>query len=159
MDKFSGYFTFYWDAKTGKIWLEIDKLNTEFLYVNSLPAGLGSNDVGLDRNQIGRSRVVKFQRFGPKVFLIQQNYSFRALSTDPDERKAVEDAFATSVIWGFQIKAEENNRVLIDASSFILRDAYNASSTLRRRNQGDYRLDETRDEILCVFAGDQEFPS
>jgi hypothetical protein len=147
MDKFSGYFTFYWEAKTGKIWLEIDKLDTEFLYVNSLPAGLGSNDVGLDRNQIGRSKVVKFQRFGPKVFLIQQNYSFRALSTDPDERKAVEDAFAKSVIWGFQVKAEENNRVLIDASSFILRDAYNASGTLRRRNQGDYRLDETRSSV------------
>ncbi len=147
MDKFSGHFTFYWDAKTGKIWLEIDKLGTEFLYVNSLPAGLGSNDVGLDRNQIGRSRVVKFQRFGPKVFLVQHNYSFRALSTDPDERKAVEDAFAKSVIWGFQVKAEEENRVLVDASSFILRDAYNAINTLRRRNQGDYRLDETRSSV------------
>ena len=72
MEKFPGYLTFYWEAKTGKIWLEIDKLGTEFLYVNSLPAGLGSNDVGLDRNQLGESRVVKFQRIGPKVLLIQQ---------------------------------------------------------------------------------------
>ncbi len=147
MDKFPGYFTFYWDAKTGKVWLEIDKLDTEFLYVNSLPAGLGSNDVGLDRNQIGRSRVVQFQRFGPKVLLVQQNYSFRALSPDPDERKAVEDGFAKSVLWGFQVIAEEGNRVLIDASSFILRDAYGATNTLRRRNQGDYRLDETRSSV------------
>jgi len=147
MEKFPGYFTYYWDTNTGKIWLEIDKLDTEFLYVNSLPAGLGSNDVGLDRNQIGRSRVVKFQRIGPKVLLVQQNYSFRALSDNPDERKAVEDAFAKSVIWGFQVKAEEENRVLVDASSFILRDAYGAIGTLRRRNQGDYRLDETRSSV------------
>ena len=147
MERFPGYFTYYWDAKTGKIWLEIDKLDTEFLYVNSLPAGLGSNDVGLDRNQMGGSRVVKFQRIGPKVLLIQQNYSFRALSDNPDERKAVEDAFAKSVIWGFQVKAEEENRVLVDASSFILRDAYGAISSLRRRNQGDYRLDETRSSV------------
>ncbi len=147
MEKFPGYLTFYWEAKTGKIWLEIDKLDTEFLYVNSLPAGLGSNDVGLDRNQMGRSRVVKFQRIGPKVLLVQQNYSFRALSDNPDERKAVEDAFAKSVIWGFQVKAEEENRVLVDASSFILRDAYGAISSLRRRNQGDYRLDETRSSV------------
>jgi hypothetical protein len=147
MEKFPGYLTFYWDAKTGKIWLEIDKLDTEFLYANSLPAGLGSNDVGLDRNQLGESRVVKFQRIGPKVLLIQQNYSFRALSDNPDERKAVEDAFAKSVIWGFQVKAEEENRVLVDASSFILRDAYGAIDTLRRRNQGDYRLDEARSSV------------
>jgi hypothetical protein len=59
----------------------------------------------------------------------------------------VEDAFAKSVIWGFQVKAEESNRVLIDASSFILRDAYNASGTMRRRNQGDYRLDESRSSV------------
>jgi len=147
MEKFPGYLTFYWDAKTGKIWLEIDKLDTEFLYANSLPAGLGSNDVGLDRNQLGRGSVVKFQRIGPKVLLIQQNYSFRALSDNPDERKAVEDAFAKSVIWGFQVKAEEENRILVDASSFILRDAYGAIDTLRRRNQGDYRLDETRSSV------------
>ncbi len=147
MEKFPGYFTFYWDARTGKLWLEIDKFDLEFLYVNSLPAGLGSNDVGLDRNQLGRSRVVKFQRIGPKVLLVQQNYSFRALSDNPDERKAVEDAFSKSVIWGFQVKTEEKQKVLVDVSSFILRDAYGAISTLRRRNQGEYRLDETRSSV------------
>ena len=71
MKSFSGYFPFYWDAKAGKIWLEIDKFDTEFLYVHSLPAGLGSNDVGLDRNQLGRTRIVKFFRVGPRVLLIQ----------------------------------------------------------------------------------------
>src|SRR5579883_2929560 len=46
-----GYFPLYWDAKAGKMWLEVDKWDSEFLYLESLPAGLGQNDVGLDRGQ------------------------------------------------------------------------------------------------------------
>ena len=107
MKKYSGYFDFYWEEKTGQIWLEIDKTDHEFLYVNSLAAGLGFNDVGLDRNQLGTTRLVKFHRVGPKVLMIQPNTAFRATSDNPDERKAVEDAFATSVIWGFTVEAEE----------------------------------------------------
>ena len=84
--KYSGYFDFYWEEKTGQSWLEIDKTDHEFLYVNSLAAGLGSNDVGLDRNQLGDTRLVKFHRVGPKVLMIQPNYSFRAISDNPDER-------------------------------------------------------------------------
>jgi hypothetical protein len=145
MKKFPGYFTFYWDARAGKIWLEIARFDSEFLYVSSLPAGLGSNDVGLDRNQLGGTRIVKFHRVGPKMLLIQPNYSFRALSDNPDERKAVEDAFAKSVIWGFRIEAEEKGRVLVDASSFFLRDAHNAVGRLRR--SGSYRLDPSRSAI------------
>src|SRR5690349_17712562 len=78
MEKVPGYFTYYWDSKAGKIWLEIDRWDTEFLYVNSLPAGVGSNDIGLDRGQLGGQRVVKFTRSGPRVLLIQPNYAFRA---------------------------------------------------------------------------------
>jgi hypothetical protein len=147
MEKFPGYFTLYWDAKAGKIWLEIDKFDTEFLYVSSLKAGLGSNDVGLDRVQLGRTRLVKFQRFGPKVLLTQISYSYRAISDNPDERKAVEDSFAKSVIWSSQIEAEENGRVLVDASPFLLSDTRNIVCTLKQRNQGDYRLDSTRSAI------------
>src|ERR1700761_6183450 len=83
LTKYTGYYTFYWDEKTGHILLEIDKFNQEFLYVNSLPAGVGSNDLGLDRGQIGGSRIVKFVRSGPKVFLVQPNYAYRAVSNNP----------------------------------------------------------------------------
>src|ERR1700745_2405758 len=69
MEKFPGFFTFYWDAKAGKIWLEIDKWNTEFLYVESLPAGIGSNDIGLDRGQLGNRAIVRFDRQGPPLLL------------------------------------------------------------------------------------------
>src|SRR3954452_7368525 len=82
MERFPGYFPFYWDAKAGKIWLEIDKWNSEFLYVESLPAGIGSNDIGLDRGQLGQNHIVRFERIGPKVLLIASNQTYRANSND-----------------------------------------------------------------------------
>ena len=96
MTGYPGYYDFYWDEKEGRIWLEVDKWDEEFLYVNALSAGLGSNDVGLDRNQLGKTRIVYFHRVGPKVLLFQPNYGYRALSGDPDEVKDVDDAFASA---------------------------------------------------------------
>ncbi|GIS56359.1 MAG: hypothetical protein CM1200mP1_02970 [Candidatus Neomarinimicrobiota bacterium] len=89
MDKMTGFFNMYWDGSTGKIWLEISKFDQEFLYVNSLTAGVGSNDVGLDRGQLGNERIVYFHRVGPKILLIQPNYSFRANTSDPNEKQSV----------------------------------------------------------------------
>src|SRR5205809_5029181 len=136
MQKFPGYFPFYWDAKAGKIWLEIDKWNSEFLYVESLPAGIGSNDLGLDRGQLGQSHIVRFERTGPRVLLIASNYGFRANSNDADERRAVKDAFAVSVFWGFEDAAEEGNRALVDATAFYLCDGYGMLGTLQSNQQG-----------------------
>lgn len=94
MQEMPGFFALYWDAKEGKIWLEIDKFDQEFLYATSLPAGLGSMEVQLDRNQPGRTRIAKFQRIGPRVLLVQPNYSFRAMSADPDLKEAVDEESA-----------------------------------------------------------------
>lgn len=144
LEKYPGYFNFYWDATRGKLWLEIDKWETEFLYMNSLPVGVGSNDIGLDRGQIGDARIVKFQRSGPKILLVQPNYAYRAISDNADERRSVQEAFAQSVLWGFEVAAEENGRVLVDASDFCLRDAHDVIGTLKRTNQGGFKLDNTR---------------
>src|SRR5258707_8376010 len=156
MEKFPGYFPFYWDAKAGKVWLEIDKWNSEFLYVESLPAGLGSNDIGLDRGQLGQSHIVRFERTGPKILLIASNYGFRANSDDADERRAVKDAFAESNLWGFEVAAEEGGRALVDATAFYLRDAHQVPNTLQRLQQGSFRLDPTR----CAFylSNTKNFP-
>jgi len=147
MARYSGYFNFYWDDKTGHILLEVDKFNTEFLYVNSLPAGVGSNDLGLDRGQIGGSRIVKFIKSGPKILLIQPNYAYRAVSNNPDERKSVEEAFARSVIWGFKAEAQEGDKVLIDLTPFLLRDAHHIADRLSNSNQGSFNLDESRSAV------------
>src|SRR6476619_5734230 len=144
MQKHDGFFPFYWDAKAGKIWFEINRWNSEFLYVEGLPAGLGSNDIGLDRGQLGDSQIVRFERVGPKVLLIASNYDYRAITNNPDERNAVKDAFAESTLWGFEVAAEEGSRVLVDASSFYLRDVHQVTGTLQRNQQGTFRLDPSR---------------
>lgn len=144
MQKMAGYFPLYWDARSGSIWLEIPRFDTAFLYVTSLPAGLGSNDTGLDRGVSGGGLVVHFERSGPKVLLMQPNYSYRAGTNDIDQRRTVDESFARSVLWGFEAAAEENGRVLVDATSFLLRDATGAADTLSRLKQGDYHLDASR---------------
>ncbi len=154
--KLAGYFNLYWDAKAGKLWLEIDKWNTEFLYQSGLPAGVGSNDIGLDRGQLGATRIVRFERSGPKVLLIEENLNFRAVSNDADEKRAVRDSFAESVIWGFTVAAEENGQVLVDATDFYLRDAHGVTSALRRAKQGAYKLDGSRSAIY--LANTKNFP-
>ncbi len=148
LQKYNGYFPFYWDEAAGKIWLEIGKLGEEILYVNSLSAGIGSNDIGLDRNQLGDSRIVKFERVGPKILLVEPNYRYRAVSDNADERRSVEEAFARSVLWGFKVEAEENSRVLIDFTPFLLRDAHGVINRLKRAKQGSYRVDESRSAIF-----------
>jgi hypothetical protein len=145
--KYSGYFNYYWNDKTGQIFLEVDKFNDEFLYVNSLPAGVGSNDLGLDRGQIGDSRIVKFIRIGNKVLLVQPNYNFRAVSNNADERRSVEEAFAQSVIWGFTAEAQDSSHVLIDLTHFLLRDSHQVARKLGNSNQGNYHADESRSAI------------
>jgi Met-zincin/Domain of unknown function (DUF5117) len=157
MQKFPGYFPFYWDAKAGKIWLEIDKWNSEFLYVESLPAGIGSNDIGLDRGQLGQSYIVRFERIGPSVLLIAENNGFRATTENADERRAVKDAFAESTLWGFAVAAEEGNHALIDASGFYLRDVHGVPGTLQRLQQGTFRLDPTRSAFY--LPNTKNFPS
>ena len=140
--KLDGYVPLYWDEKTATIWMEIAKFDTEMLWSTALSAGLGSNDIGLDRGQAGQGRVVKFQRIGPRVMMVQPNYTFRANSPNPDERRAVEDAFAKSILWGFAVGAESDGRVLVDATDFFLRDVYNAAPRL-----GNYRVDRNRSAI------------
>lgn len=148
MKKYPGYYNYYWDEKEGKIWLEIDNDEKEFIYFNGLQAGVGSNDIGLDRGRLGRdTKIVKFHRVGPKVLLTQMNYGFVAISENPQERKAVEDAFAKSVLWGFEIGAETGEKYLIDLTAFLLSDEYNIVQTLNDRKQGKYKIDPSRSAI------------
>ena len=163
MKKFEGYFDFYYDEDEGKIYLEVDKVDSEFLYVSALAAGVGSNDIGLDRGQLGQEKVVKFQKHGNKLLLVQPNYGYRAVSQNVDEVKSVAEAFASSVIGGFKIVAKENSNYLIDLTNFLLRDSHNVSGTLNRTNQGSYSIDEARSAIYMDatfnFPENSEFES
>ena len=147
LKKSEGFFNFYWDENTGKIWLEVDTFDTEILYTVSLPAGLGSNDIGLDRGLSGGGRIVKFSKTGRKILMIQPNYEYRAVTKDAAEKRAVEQSFAQSTLWGFTVEAESNNHYLVDATDFLLRDAMQAANRIKSSQQGNYVLDKTRSAI------------
>ena len=147
MQKLDGYIPLFWQASSGKLFMEIGRFNQELLYQISLPAGLGSNPVGLDRGQLGDSQIAYFERIGQKVLLTAPNYRYRALTTDGAEKRAVADSFARSVLWGFKVEAEEDARVLVDATAFILRDAHGVTDRLRAAKQGRYKLDESRSAL------------
>jgi hypothetical protein len=144
LEKMEGFYTIYWDETAGKVWLEIDRFNEDFLYQVSLAAGLGSNDIGLDRNQLGGTYIVRFERRGPKVFMVVPNLDYVAVSKNVAEQQSVRDAFASGVMYGFTVAAQTDSKVLVDATSFVVRDAHGAANTLRGSNQGTYRVDDSR---------------
>jgi len=147
MERKDGFFPLDWDAKTGKLYLEIPRLDEDFLLLDQLPYGLGSNDVGLDRGQLGRERVAHFSRVGGKVLLIEPNMRYRSSAAAAEERLAVKQSFAESVLWGFPIEAEEPGRVLVDATAFFLRDAHGVGERLQGAGQGIYKLDLSRSAL------------
>jgi len=142
--KFKGFFNFQYDVKTDKIYLEVDELNKEFLYVYSLSSGIGSNDIGLDRGQLGNEQVVYFKRAGGKLLLVQPNMKFRALTDNALEKKSVEQAFAKSILFGFKIEQESKGKYIIDITDFLMQDAHGVSARLKRAKEGTYKLDKTK---------------
>lgn len=172
MEKQEGFFTFYYDASIGRMFLEVQQIGKEFLYVNSLAAGIGSNDIGLDRGQLWGERVVRFEKHGNKLLLIQPNLDYRAVSDNQDEVRSVAEAFATSVLGGFEVKVSDGDRHLIDITDFLLRDSHYISGTLRNLSQGNFSLDKSRSalymdgtfnfpkntefESLLTFSGDAQ---
>ncbi len=156
LKKKPGFITFYIDEGNNKIYLELTKLDTEILYQTSLPAGLGSNDIGLDRGLTGETRIVKFTRAGNKILLVQPNYSYRAVTTDKAEKRTVEESFAQSVLWGFPVEATTDSSVLIDATPFLLRDAMGAANRIRNMKQGSYNFDLSRSALYLPYT--KNFP-
>ncbi|MGH9313115.1 MAG: zinc-dependent metalloprotease, partial [Vicinamibacterales bacterium] len=149
MTRIDGYFPLYWEESAGRLWLEIPRFNTEVLYSTGLGAGLGSNDIGLDRGQLAGSRIVVFERVGPKVLMVQPNYRYRATSDNPAEVRAVRDAFARSVVWGFPVAAVSGSRVLVDLTDFLVRDSHDMAPRLR---PGSYRFEASRSSIYLPMT-------
>lgn len=145
----NGFIPLKVDDDKGSLMLAIPKsyLDKDILYVNSLQAGIGSNDIGLDRGQLGSTRVVHFEKHTNKLLLTEANQSYRATTDNPMEEKAVKEAFASSVIWGFKIEEETDTHYIIDATDFALRDAHGVSNRLAGMREGNYRIDKSRSAI------------
>ncbi|HUH28332.1 DUF5117 domain-containing protein, partial [Gelidibacter sp.] len=141
VEAFQGFFNFYYEEKLDRIYLEVDKLDHEFLYVNSLASGVGSNDIGLDRGQLGDTRVVKFVKAGNKLLLVQPNQDFRANTDNVAEKKSIEQAFAQSVLFGFKIEEAVEGKYIIDLTPFLMEDAHGVARRLKAQDEGTYKVD------------------
>ncbi|HEY4596980.1 MAG TPA: zinc-dependent metalloprotease [Thermoanaerobaculia bacterium] len=150
-EKRAGLLTFYVDRQKGKVWLEVpaarDKSGevASYIYQEAIATGLGSNPVGLDRGQLGDTRIVTLRRVGGRVLVEQPNLRFRALTEDPAERQAVRESFATSILWAGEIAAQDpDGSALVDFTSFLVRDAHGIAERMKEAQQGSWSLDEKR---------------
>ena len=145
--EYKGFMNFSYSNDTGKVFLEINNLNKDFLYINSLSRGIGNNDLGLDRGQLGNTRIVNFVKRGNKILLIQPNSKFVSNSSNPLENKAVEEAFARSVLFGFDIVEMKNDSYIVDLTPFLINDVHGVSQRLRYSNSGTYSLNKSMSAI------------
>jgi len=141
-----GFLPITWDESTGRLLLE-PRFNESMIYQTSLPAGVGSNPIGLDRGELSGTHLVHFERIGPRVLLVEENTKFKAITSDEPERRAVEDSFAQSILAGFKIESSDGDRVVVDATDFFLNDAHGVIRRLRDTQQGSYTLDKNRSAI------------
>lgn len=148
MQAYPGFFPLHWDDGKGRLLLEVGRFEDPFLYMTSLSTGIGSNPLGLDRGNIQSEWVARFRRVGPRVLLQLDNPTFRA-ETNPTPAlvRSVEESFPASTIGGFTAVAEEDGRVLVDATSFFLEDAVGIAARLSAANQGTFRLEGERSAI------------
>jgi len=147
LTKKAGLFTLFGSADSSSVLLKVDKFNKPFIYVTSLMQGVGSNDIGLDRGQIGESRLVQFEKYGDDIILRQLNPYFRANSTNANERDVLTQAFAESILYSFPIAAKRKNDILIDVTDFTKQDFHGVANTLENRGQGSFSIDNTRSVV------------
>ena len=151
-----GFVPVYLDLDQGKIYLNINRLNEDFLYLSALSSGVGSNDIGLDRGQLGSTRLVQFRKNGNNIFLVHKNLDYRAYSNNEDEVQSVNDAFAESILWSFEILTSESNEIMVDATDFYLQDTHGVGERLTDMEQGVYKLDLSKSGLN--FPGIKNFP-
>lgn len=142
-----GFLPLYWDADEGRLYGDIHGITDQFIYYNGLSHGVGSNDLGLDRGRLGDTHLVQLDQVGKKVFLTAVNTKYTARSDNAAERRAVREAFAQSIIWGFEVAEQSDDMTLIDLTDFALSDATDLSGLLAARDEGSYSIDVSRSAI------------
>ena len=148
MKKIDGFFPLYWDEAGGQLFMEIPQLNTEVLHSTGFGAGLGSNDIGIDRGGLTGSRIVTFERVGPRVMMVQPNYDFRV----EQQRRRGEGGQRCVRAFGAVGVSDcrgKRRRVLVDLTEFLVRDANNIAGRLQ---PGSYRFEAGRSTIYMPMT-------
>ena len=146
LERHDGFLPYFWDARRGSLLLEVSRWNEEFLYGSGLASGAGVIETFLDRGQLGNLGLCRFERVGPKALLVQKQTVNRSGVAEPERARVVDESFPTSILAALPIVAEEGNRVLVDASEFLLRDAQ-VLEVLRTAHLGDWKQDLSRSAL------------
>ncbi|WP_299155632.1 zinc-dependent metalloprotease [uncultured Christiangramia sp.] len=147
LKSYDGFFDFHYNENEDEIYLEVDSLNTAFLYTQFLTTGVGSNDIGLDRGQLGNTKILEFRKAGKKLLLVEPNQNYRAITSNQAEKNSVKEAFAESVIFGFEIKETKESTYIIDLTPFLMQDAHGVSEKLKKGKFGSYSLDKSKSAL------------
>ncbi|RUO25313.1 peptidase [Aliidiomarina minuta] len=144
MQAHKGYYDFFYDSTEDKVYLQVPRNTAPFIFQSSLPRGIGSNDLGLDRGQLGKTRLAQFSVHGNRVLLNEKNTQYQALTDNQAERDSVQEAFAESVLFGFEVAANNSDYVLINYTPFLYTDIHNIRQRLQSLDEGDFQPDESR---------------
>lgn len=93
-----GFLTLFADQKGGRVFAAFppadkDGVSLRAIYAAGLTSGLGSNPVGLDRGLFDNGSLISFRRVGNKLIAEQENWTYRASTQNPLERRAVRESF------------------------------------------------------------------
>ncbi len=148
-----GFVPLRWDS-SGRLLLRVHDVGAELLYVARLSHGV--SDYRLERGNLARPQVVRFERRAGRLFLVAVNYAWRTSSAEAAQKRAVRESFAESVLWSFDIVEDSGEDVLVDGTAFLLRDAFDVAGYLGKAGEGAYVLDASR----CAIAeeGTGAFP-
>ncbi len=143
LQRSDGFMPFYWDATRGRVLFEVPAFGQDVLYYVSAATGAGSVELPFDRGILSDA-VIRFERSGPRVLVVEQNLRYRALGGNAAQAENVRDSFASSVLAALPVEADEAGKVLVDATPLFMRDAADVEGRLRRVNQGTFRFDAAR---------------
>ena len=149
-----GFVPLYRDETTGRMSILVRETGTELLYVDRLSHAVG--DYRLERGNLSRPQVVRFERRAAKLYLVATNYAWRTSSPEAAQQRAVRESFPESVLWAFDIQSCSEAGYLLDATAFFLRDTFDIAGQLSKAGEGPYTIDATR----CAVAeeGTGAFP-
>jgi hypothetical protein len=147
-----GFLPFYWDARKGQLLLEISRWNEDFLYGAGIAGGAGVTEIFLDRGQLGELGLCRFERVGPRALLHQRQMVHRTAVPSGETARVAEESFPSAVLASLPIVAEDGDRVLADATAFLLADAA-ILPVLKEAKVGDWKQDAARSAFAMERTG------
>jgi hypothetical protein len=135
-ERIEGFIPMLWDANQGKLYFELSSFDKDILYFSSIAKGSGSGSVGFEWAGGGEGGVIQFQRIGPKVMVVQKNLRFRAGNGGAGLEKSVEESFPDSILASLPVVRLDGNKVIVDATPLVIRDAEGFANAGGRGGRG-----------------------